>query len=551
MNWPRCGATLDLSDDPTERLCVCSECGQEVDLAEVMSGTGDLTGVADEVGLTDGDPLLGRTLAGGRYRIDSLLGAGGMGRVYLGTQLNLARRVAIKILSEELTADGHFARRFQREAGVLASLDHNHIVTVHDLGVEDDLHYIVMAYVSGPRGEPLTLRDVMDAGPLEEDLALRVVSQVCSALRYAHDRGIIHRDIKPANILLDEDGNTKLADFGIARIAGSGLPEMTLTTPGTVMGTLKYMAPEQKADATKADARSDLYSLGAVFYEMLTGHAPDGRFDLPSELRESLDPRVDRIVDRSLKSAVENRYQDASEMARDISTISTEKEYGKLHGDGSRRGPPPVPAPARTDAGETRRPPPAMAPRTSVRRPAWGLRISIIVGLVVFVGVVIAVAVSDYGTGSGGSDHQSADLSPDVRALREDIVETLGVGVEVDLDLLHEARALLGKQDSPAARNAVLAVLTQIKSGNGEYVAGQIPDCLMPTITEGYGLSRPEIAQRMSNMRHGYTIRIQDTQAIGPDWALVHYQCLDHLNQVTMETVAVAVREQGRWKVVP
>jgi serine/threonine protein kinase len=553
MDCPHCGAALVLSDDPTQRLCACSGCGQEVDLADVMSGTGDMTGVAAEAHLAGGDPLLGRTLAGGRYRIDGLLGEGGMGRVYLGTQLNLARRVAIKILSEELTGDGHFARRFQREAGVLASLDQNHIVTVHDLGVEDDLHYIVMAYVSGPEGEPLTLRDVMDAGPMEEDLALRVVSQICSALRYAHDRGVVHRDIKPANILLDEDGNAKLADFGIARIAGPGVPEMTMTTPGTVMGTLKYMAPEQKIDATKADARSDLYSLGAVFYEMLTGHAPEGRFDLPSEIRDTLDPRVDRIVDLSLKRAVESRYQNAGEMARDISTVSTEKEYGKLHGDAGASPLPPAPEADHVDEfSPPPLPPHPPRPEKEPRSSSGVMRKLVLVGLLVAVVAVIAAYFEEGGPGRGSWNLAGGvDLSEDVVDIRDELIETLEGGDSVDLEFMIDVRDALGRQEAPDARGPVMDLLQSLREGDGAYVASQIPDVLMTAITDGSNLTRQELGRRMANMRHSNTIQILNTQAVGPGWALVHYRYADKMNHTVFETVAVAIHEQGRWKVVP
>lgn len=537
MDCPHCGTPIQLSDDPTQRMATCGECGREVDLAEAMSGTGEVTGVAgmaSEGLVVDRDDRIGRTLGGGRYRIDSPLGEGGMGKVYLGTQLNLSRRVAIKILSAELTGDSHFARRFEREAGVLAGLDHNHIVTVHDLGIEDELHYIVMAYVSGPEGGPLTLQDLMDAGPLDEDLTLRVVSQVCDALRYAHERGIIHRDIKPANILIDEEGNAKLADFGIARIAGSALPEMTMTTPGTVMGTLRYMAPEQKSDATMADARSDLYSLGAVFYEMLTGHSPEGRFDLPSRLKRSLDPRVDRIVDRALKSAVDRRYQNATEMARDISTISTEKEYGKLRGGGPPvKGPPPPPIPVRPAAPARRGTP----------------KVGILVGAaLLLVAVIVLIVVASV---NGDRGKHSVALGEDVLDLREVIKNTLSDGDEVDLVLLEEARDLLGRKGAPLAEDATRAVLANLQAGNGGEVAGQIPDALMPAIREGYGMSRADLAEQMSNMRHGQQSRIVTSQTLGDGWALVHYQYLDGGNRVVFETVAVAVREDGRWKVVP
>jgi serine/threonine protein kinase len=257
-----------------------------------------------------------------RYRVDAFLGYGGMGTVYRGTQLSLEREVAIKVLSSQLAGDEQFIRRFRREAATLATLHHPHIVTVYDTGSEAGLHYIVMAYIAGPDGLPLTLRQVMNNGLLERDFALRVIFQTCAGLQYAHEKGIIHRDIKPENLLLDAEGNVHLADFGIAR-ATSGLPgALTLTASGAVIGTLRYMAPEQKVNAAHGDARSDLYALGVVLYEMLTGQAPEGRFELPSEVRKDLNRRIDRIVERALHRAVERRYQTAAEMAQDLSTLT-------------------------------------------------------------------------------------------------------------------------------------------------------------------------------------------------------------------------------------
>jgi serine/threonine protein kinase/ankyrin repeat protein len=266
-----------------------------------------------------------------------------MGTVYRGTQLNLGRDIAIKVLSPQLAADEQFIRRFRREAATLATLNHPHIVTIYDTGNETGLDYIVMAYVAGPDGESLSLRQVMNNGPLDKDFALRVIAQTCAALQYAHDKGIIHRDIKPENILLDAQGNVHIADFGIARAASGLEGSLTLTTPGAMIGTLKYMAPEQKVDAGHGDARSDLYALGVVFYEMLTGQVPEGRFELPSEVRRDLDRRTDRIVERALHRAAERRYQTAAEMARDLSTLTILRDAPPL----------PVP-PQKTPIGRTK-----------------------------------------------------------------------------------------------------------------------------------------------------------------------------------------------------
>jgi serine/threonine protein kinase len=340
MKCTGCQADLPNPKDPSERRVKCAACGRELDLAmaAALEGTAAISAPAPTPS-DPNDPLVGTSFAGGRYVIASVLGVGGMGRVYRAKQALLHRDVAIKILSPELAADEQFRRRFDREAGTLASLDHPNIVAIHDMGVENGTPYIVMTLVVGRDAKPINLRTLLDAGPVDEELCLRVVQQTCSALEYAHRKGIIHRDIKPANILLDADGNAKMADFGIARALGADGAGHTLTTPGSVLGTIKYMAPEQMADSSKADPRSDLYSLGVVFYEMLTGHAPVGRFEMPSEERTGLDCRLDGIVDRALRRVADQRYQTADQMARDISRITTERDFGRLRVDDDAKGP--------------------------------------------------------------------------------------------------------------------------------------------------------------------------------------------------------------------
>ena len=351
MNCPACLTAVPPPSDPTARHVACPACRTVVDLA--ATGAGGTT-VKTVVRLAPpSDPLVGTDFAGGRYHVESLLGIGGMGRVYTATQRGLARKVALKVLSPEFAKDEQFRRRFDREAGTLASLEHPNIVTVHDVGVEGDTPYIVMSLVKGPKGEPMSLRNLLDGGAMDEEWALRIVQQTCAALEYAHGRGVIHRDIKPGNILIDAQGNAKIADFGIARVAGVGEASQ-LTSTGAVLGTVRYMAPEQMVDAAHVDARSDLYSLGVVLYEMLTGEAPIGRFELPSETKKGLDHRLDGIVDKALRRAAAQRYQSASEMARDLSRITTEREYGRMVGadtaKAARDAPAALAAPAKAGA---------------------------------------------------------------------------------------------------------------------------------------------------------------------------------------------------------
>jgi aminoglycoside phosphotransferase (APT) family kinase protein len=245
-----------------------------------------------------------------------LLGQGGMGAVYKARQLKLDRLVAVKVLPAEWGRDPAFAERFGREARALARLNHPHIVAVHDFGDVDGLCYLVMEYVDG-----VNLRQLMDSGQLQPAGALKIISQVCDALQYAHEEGIVHRDIKPENILLDKRGRVKIADFGLAKLLGRPRAEFTLTGSRQVMGTLDYMAPEQRTRPQDVDHRADIYALGVVFYEMLTGELPLGRFDPPSH-KAAVDGRIDEVVFRTLEREPEKRYQRISEVKTDMEAIA-------------------------------------------------------------------------------------------------------------------------------------------------------------------------------------------------------------------------------------
>jgi len=246
-----------------------------------------------------------------------LLGQGGMGVVYKARQIELDRLVALKILSPRLAADPEFPRRFNREAQALASLDHANIVRIHDVGREGELYFIVMEYADGSN-----LRDLLVQKKLTPEQALRVVPQLCDALEYAHSRGVIHRDIKPENIILTRSGVAKIADFGLAKIVKNENVESSITQTNVVMGTADYMAPEQRDKTKGADHRADIYSLGVVFYELLTGELPVGRFDPPSHRRQ-VDARLDDVVLKALEKDPERRYQRASHLGRDVDRIST------------------------------------------------------------------------------------------------------------------------------------------------------------------------------------------------------------------------------------
>jgi serine/threonine protein kinase len=241
-----------------------------------------------------------------------LLGQGGMGAVYKARQKNLDRMVALKVIPPDAAKDPAFTERFNREARALARMNHPNIVTVYDFGQRGEVYYLLMEYVDG-----VNLRHTLRAGNLQPREALAIVPQICDALQYAHDQGVVHRDIKPENVLLDRSGRVKIADFGLAKLLGSGPNDFTLTRTQQIMGTPRYMAPEQIEKPTTVDHRADIYSLGVVLYEMLTGELPIGRFDAPSHKVE-IDVRIDQVVMRALEKSPDKRYQRASEVKSEL-----------------------------------------------------------------------------------------------------------------------------------------------------------------------------------------------------------------------------------------
>ena len=250
------------------------------------------------------------------------LGRGGMGAVYKARQPRLDRLVALKILSPEKQGNQKFAGRFEREARALAKLHHPNIVTVFDFGEAGGNFYLLMEFVDG-----LTLRQLFQARKLSPPEALAIVPKICEALQYAHEQGIVHRDIKPENILMDKDGGVKIADFGIAKILGDGGSDNL--TAEQVIGTPHYMSPEQIERPQTVDHRADIYSLGVVFYEMLTGELPLGKFPLPSK-KVHIDVRLDEIVLRALEKEPERRYQQASEVKTRIEEVAAQTEKSNL-----------------------------------------------------------------------------------------------------------------------------------------------------------------------------------------------------------------------------
>src|ERR687892_807369 len=271
------------------------------------------------------DTLIG-TVFDGRYRIVRKLGAGGMADVYLAEDQELGRRVAIKILNDRHAADDSFIERFRREAKNAAGLSHPNIVSIYDRGEAEGTYYIAMEFLDGRSLKEL----IVSRGPAPVNVAIEYARQILDALRFAHRNGIVHRDIKPHNVIVDAEGRVKVTDFGIARAGTSQMTEV-----GSIIGTAQYLSPEQ-AKGAPVDQTSDLYSVGIVLYELLTGKVPfsgDSPVEIamkhisaapepPSTLRADIPPDLDKIVLRALAKTPEQRYRNAEEMDRDLLRVA-------------------------------------------------------------------------------------------------------------------------------------------------------------------------------------------------------------------------------------
>ena len=251
-----------------------------------------------------------------QLEILGLLGHGGMGAVYKARQRGLDRMVALKILPPQISAEPAFAERFAREARALARLSHPNIVTVFDLGKSGSLYYFLMEFVDG-----MNLRQLLQSHRPTPQATLQLMPEICEALEYAHGEDVVHRDIKPENILLDRKGRVKIADFGLAKLLGPRPQDIQLTQSSQVLGTLHYMAPEQLEKPLEVDQRADIYSLGVVLYEMLTGELPLGRFELPSK-KAAVDSRLDELVLRAMERDPGKRYQQAVEVRLELEVIA-------------------------------------------------------------------------------------------------------------------------------------------------------------------------------------------------------------------------------------
>lgn len=341
MNCPECGGPLEAGKPcPNCLLQMVSQSTEQLD-----AGLDELSVLPETLANEKGKPIpldlesVRAVFAKAQPQLEiiELIGHGGMGSVFKVRQPKLDRYVALKILSPHLAATAAFSARFAREGKLLARLSHPNIVSVYDYGQAEGLYYLILEYVEG-----VNLRQAMRERRFSPEQALAIVPKICDALQYAHDEGILHRDIKPENILLDTKGRVKITDFGIASVSvarwnadeasasmenpfplDADSDEVKLTLTGQILGTPSYMAPEQMDDPNHVDHRADIYSLGVVFYELLTGELPRGRFPLPSE-KTPVDGSVDEIVLKALEREREKRYQSAEELKTQIETMTGE-----------------------------------------------------------------------------------------------------------------------------------------------------------------------------------------------------------------------------------
>ncbi|HEX8472473.1 MAG TPA: protein kinase [Pyrinomonadaceae bacterium] len=334
----------------------CPKCGREYEDANTLCPSDGAVLQRDK------DELIGQTLAG-KYRVEERLDEGGMGTVYRATHILMEKTVAIKVLHPSLAADDKIVARFTREARAASRISHPHALNVTDFGEsENGIVFLVMEYLRGR-----TLKDVIRSeGPMPLPRVVEIIRQMCGALDAAHAEGVVHRDLKSDNIMLEETGGgdwAKVLDFGIAKIQEPiGTQDPGLTAPNLIIGTPQYMSPEQCSQASEIDARSDIYSLGVILYEMLVGHVPftgDSPTAImmkhlqepaPSVMEERADvpPAVGRVVLRALSKRPEDRQQSAGELSEQLSLAATGEEA-------SATAAATVAAPAETSLGDTNR----------------------------------------------------------------------------------------------------------------------------------------------------------------------------------------------------
>ncbi len=375
-------------------------------------------------------------LLGGRYQVGELLGYGGMAEVHRGRDLRLGRDVAIKMLRTDLARDATFQERFRREAQNSAALNHPAIVAVYDTGEEisstgEKLPFIVMEFVNGQ-----TLKEVLaQEQRIQPRRALEMIADICAALEFSHRHGIIHRDIKPGNVMITQNGQVKVMDFGIARALASGATTMTQTS--AVIGTAQYLSPEQ-ARGESVDARSDVYAAGCVLFELLVGHPPfvgDSPVSVayqhvredpraPSDINHEVSPDVDAIVLKALAKNPMNRYQSAQEMRADAlravagrpvlaTPVMNEAETIAMQGGPQRQWQPQ----AATTMQRTI--PGGPPPRRPDRRSSWVMAALAGLGVLVVVVLTVALVLSRNNDNTGDQDKVTTVAMPKLEGLTD------------------------------------------------------------------------------------------------------------------------------------
>ena len=373
----------------------CYACGADVTGGGTMGGSSGIEGLQGRL----------QRLVEGKYKLERLLGKGGMGAVFLAHDLTLERVVAIKVLPPDISMDEHIVKRFQQEAKTAAKLDHTNIIPIYRVESDGGLNYFVMKYVEGT-----SLEDVLDQKqPLAIDYIQRVLWEAACALGHAHQRGVVHRDVKPANIMFDHDGRVMLTDFGISKAlqAATGF-----TGTGMIIGTPHYMAPEQAKGGT-VDGRADQYSLAVVAYRMITGDLPYTGDSVHTILYKHIFEEVPRMsgkragtpeflsvaIARALSKEPDQRYPTMEEFATAVwpeQPVAVPKK-GATGASRSQRRPPPPPRTASADAPtEVTTAPTTPIPRAGLKIPAEKKKKKSSVGLVVGAVVVAAVGIGGY-----------------------------------------------------------------------------------------------------------------------------------------------------------